>query len=141
MAGIDIRVQVEGIDNVMHKLTRVLATETRAGPMLRLKERLIARLSKYPPPPPASTYVRTGDLGRGWAEGVSVDAMGTNQFADQVSVIMRNPVAYGPFVQGDARQGDPHQAFMHVGRWETTQQALDAETGPFISDLSSEMER
>ena len=136
MAGIDIRLQIDGVDDVMHRLSRALATETRMAPMQRLKDRLIKRLSTYPPPPPDSTYIRTGELGRGWAdEGVSVDAIGTNQFADQVSVTMRNPVEYAPFVQGDPGLGDPHQAFMHVGRWETDQQALDAETGPFLRDL------
>ena len=132
MAGIDIRVQVDGADDLLHRLSRVTANQTRLGPMERLKERIQRRLSTYPPPPPSSTYERTGDLGRGWAdEGVSVDASGTNQFADQVSVEMRNPVDYAPWVQDPERQ-----AFMHRGRWETTQQALDAETGPFLRDLA-----
>lgn len=132
MSGIDVRIQIDGIDELLHRMNRALAAETRAAPMQRLKERLIKRLSTYPSPPAASTYVRTGELGRGWTEeGVSVDASGTNQYADQVSVEMHNPVAYAPWVQDSQRQ-----AYMHRDRWETTQKALDAETGPFMRDLS-----
>lgn len=129
------RIQIDGLDNLMHALSRVLATETRAGPLERLRQRLIARLSKYPPPT-GGDYVRTGDLGRGWASqgAVQVDAIGTNQFADRVSVTLNNTVEYAPWVQGPDTQ-----AAVHRGRWETTQEALDAETGPFVSDLGGEI--
>lgn len=129
------RIQIDGIDQLMHAFSRVLATETRAAPMQRLREKLVARLSKYPPPT-GGDYVRTGDLGRGWAaEGaVQVDATGTNQFADRVSVELSNQVSYAPWVQ------DPEkQARVHQGRWTTTQEALDAETGPFVADLTEEI--
>lgn len=132
MAGINLRTQVDGIDDLLHRLNRVLATETRAGPMERLQKRLADRLSTYPAPT-GGDYVRTGNLGRGWAtEGVQVDASGTNQFADRISVELNNPVDYVSWVQ------DPQmQAGVHRGRWETTDTALAAETGPFMSDLTN----
>lgn len=132
MSGIDVRLQIDGLDDLLHRMTRALAAETRVAPMERLRQRLVERLSKYPPAT-GGDYVRTGDLGRGWAtEGaVVVDAVGTNQFADRVSVELRNEVSYAPWVQ------DPEQqATIHQGRWITTQQALDAEAGPFVSDLT-----
>lgn len=124
------RIQIDGIDGLLHALSRVLATETRTVPMEALKKRLIDRLSKYPPPT-GGDYVRTGDLGRGWLESgaVQVDASGTNQFADRVSVTMDNRVSYAGWVQG------PEQSHVHVGRWETAEQALEAESGPFVGEL------
>jgi hypothetical protein len=136
MAGINLRLQVDGIDDLMHRLSRVLAAETRAAPMERLRKRLAERLQTYPPPT-GGDYVRTGDLGRGWAQegSVEVDATGTNQFADRVSVELKNTVEYAPWVQ------DPEQqAGVHRGRWTTTQAALDAETGPFMSDLTDSLD-
>ncbi len=137
MAGINLRTQVDGIDALMHKLARVMAGDTRAAPMGRLVQRLIGRLQTYPPPTGGS-YERTGDLGRGWAESgaVQADASGTNQFADRVSVTLRNSVEYAGWVQGPDTQ-----AAVHQGRWETTQQALDAETSPFMEDLTAEIDR
>lgn len=126
------RLQIDGVNGLLHALSRVLATETRTGPMTALRERLIKRLSTYPPPT-GGDYERTGELGRGWAQtgAVEVDAAGTNQFADRVSVTLRNRVTYAGWVQ------DPEmQAGIHRGRWVTTQAALDAETGPFVGELS-----
>jgi len=136
MAGINLRVQIDGIDALLHRMNRTLATETRAAPMERLRKRIAERLATYPPPT-GGDYERTGDLGRGWAQegGVQVDASGTNQFADRVSMELRNPVEYAAWVQ------DPEmQAGVHRGRWITTQGAIDAETGPFMSDLQNSIE-
>lgn len=125
------RIQITGVDKLLHAMSRVLAAETRAAPMEALTKRLIERLRRYPPPT-GGDYVRTGALGRGWAQSgaVQVDASGTNQFADRVSVELRNQVPYAGWVQGEREQ-----AFMHRGRWETTQHAVDAETSQFVGEL------
>lgn len=129
------RVQIEGIDKLMHAINRVMAAETRARPLESLRQRLIKRLSTYPPP--TGDYVRTGELGRAWASpgAVQVDASGTNQFADRVSVELRNRTPYAGWVQGPDTQ-----AFMHRGRWETTRQAIDAEAPQMVADLGNEIE-
>lgn len=131
MAG--MRTQVDGMNELLHKLTRVLANETRTVPMEALKQRLIKRLATYPPPG-GGEYERTGDLGRGWAESgaVRVDAGGTNQFADRISVELANRVDYAAWVQGAETQVD--SAREHG--WETTQKALDAETPGFVAELT-----
>src|SRR5947209_4944579 len=130
MAGIQFQHHVEGVDELMQRLHRATSTEVRATAMERLKQRLLERLTKYPPTRPGSTYQRTGNLGRAWRARVT--ASGTNQYASQVGVELTNNVrgpdgrAYGPFVQGDKTQ-----AHMHRGRWTTDQQALDDETPSF----------
>lgn len=127
----DLRLQVDGVNSLLHKMSRVLAAQTRATPMEALVARLTRRLQNYPPAT-GGDYVRTGELGRGWASqgAVQADASGTNQFADRVSVNLRNQVSYAGWVQG------PEQAWMHQGRWETTEHAVDAETGQFVAELS-----
>lgn len=126
------RIQIDGMDGLLHALSRVLATETRSKPMQALRARLVKRLSTYPPPT-GGDYERTGELGRGWARegGVQVDAGGTNQFADRVSITLNNRVPYVGWVQGPETQ-----AAVHQGRWPTTQEAIDAETGPFVSEMT-----
>ncbi len=136
MTGIDLRIQVEGVDELMHGLERTMAAETRAEPMQRLEERVREQLETYPAPPPASTYERTGDLGRGWADGlVETDALGTNQYADQISVSMHNAVEYAEWVQDEE-----HQAAVHQGRWDTVQKVIADQTEPFLVDLAQTIE-
>lgn len=64
-------------------------------------------MAVYPPERPNSTYVRTGDLGRGWRveDGVYLEG--------GYVVTASNAVEYAPWVQGD------DQAWMHKGRWDT----------------------
>lgn len=66
---------------------------------------LVAELTKYPPPPAGSRYVRTFRLRRGWERSTPV----TGGKGFQVI----NAVEYARFVQGDA------QGRAHSGRWET----------------------
>ena len=74
------------------------AALTDAGNELR------APLQRYPPPKP--TYRQTGTLGRGWGEPLIVN---------RLQVILGNNVPYGHWVQGS------DQAWMHKGRWKTTE--------------------
>lgn len=64
--------------------------------------------SLYPPPPPGSTYTRTGALGDGWStEGPS----GAGPTLEAAAV---NSVPYARWVMGE------DQAAIHAGRWRTT---------------------
>ena len=58
----------------------------------------------YPPPPPASKYIRTGALGRSWHRYVK----------PRQAIVQSENVPYAPYVQGT-----PGQAWMHAGRWQT----------------------
>jgi hypothetical protein len=143
MPDINLRVQIEGVDNLLHGFQRVITNIAPA--MVALEKRLIKRLSTYPAPPPNSTYDRTGNLGAAWAEGagaVSVDALGTNLYQDRASIELHNDVTspsgqhYAGWVQ------DPEmQARVHQGRWQTTDKAIDAETGLFLEDVVDAVER
>lgn len=63
-----------------------------------------ADIKTYPSPPAGSRYVRTGTLGRSWAQQVQ-----------RMQAIIGNVTAYAPYVQGATEQ-----AWMHKGRWKTT---------------------
>jgi hypothetical protein len=132
MPDINLRVQVEGVDALLRGFQRVFTNLTPL--MVDLEKRVAEKLQHYPPPPPNSTYERTGDLGRAWA--VSADARGTNLYQDRVSVEMKNDMAYAGWVQGVGTQTQQHQ---RTG-WQTTQQVLDAETPLFLEDLASAIE-
>jgi hypothetical protein len=77
-------------------------------------EHLRGKVAKYPPPPPQSTYRRTGTLGRKWAVKVKM--------APDVVGYLGNNTPYAGYVQDRARQ-----AWMHVGRWPTVQDVVDDE--------------
>ena len=69
-----------------------------------------ADIKRYPAPPPASTYIRTGTLGGSWAKRVNRAAL---------QAVIGSNVAYAPYVQDADRQ-----AWMHKGRWQTAQDVV-----------------
>jgi len=73
-----------------------------------------AKAQRYPPPPPDSSYRRTGTLGRRWA------VTGPTATVSEVKTIVENPTSYGPFVMGETEQ-----AAVHRGRWPTTQRLIE----------------
>lgn len=73
-------------------------------------------LASYPPPPPQSTYVRTGDLGRGWTEANERLVARAN---GSVSLRLTNNVEYASLVQG------PDQTAVHQGTgWRTAEEVM-----------------
>ena len=76
---------------------------TSAADLLR------AEMRKYPPPPPNSTYRRTGTLGKSWAKNV-------HRSSDGWLSIIGTRLKYAPYVQDETRQAEIHQ-----GRWQTIQ--------------------
>ena len=110
-----IKISVEGYDDAVKQLRqapRILSKHLRRA-MDRSVKMLQWEVQRYPPPPPASSYRRTGTLGRKWVS--KVDAKIGN-----VQGILENPVHYAPLVQGDETQ-----AQMHRGRWPTVGQAAE----------------
>ena len=69
---------------------------------------VMAETKRYPPPPPASTYQRTGALGRSWQKKVEPYTSGVRGIVDSQGV------PYAVYVMGA-----PGQAWMHKGRWAT----------------------
>lgn len=80
----------------------------------------------YPPPPPQSTYRRTGTLGR--EIGTEVRPMGSKI----IGLIGTNTV-YAPWVISDEKVGSRGpQAWMHVGRWWTLQGVVHKAWGSVV---------
>jgi hypothetical protein len=94
---------------------------------------LAGRASVYPAPPPGSGYTRTGTLGRRWTGGrPRVEGIGSG-----VRGIVENRTLYGPYVQGPGRQ-----AAVHAGRWQTTEdvvEAHEAEIRQALEDLGDRL--
>jgi hypothetical protein len=136
MSGIDLRVHLDGADDLLHKLDRVIAGETRKGPMDRAEQRIREELKKYPAPPTGSKYQRTYRLREGWDNGlVEANALGTNQYADLISVDLRNTTPYAGYVQDEQNQAE-----IHKDRWKTAQEIVKDETEPFLDDLAHSIE-
>lgn len=95
---------------------------------------LMREMKAYPPPPPNSSYKRTGTLGRSWSrrvEGRGMEVTGTVGSNG-------NMAPYNRYVQ----DGE-YQAQMHQGRWTTIQDAAernqDAIQGFFESRIAAEL--
>lgn len=71
----------------------------------------IRRLSAYPAQRSGQRYVRTGKLKRGWTQTDRRFVVAGNTRR----AVLRNPVPYARFVQGD------RIAWMHRGRWATVE--------------------
>lgn len=89
--------------------TAALTRELRAA-QLEARRRIVTDLRTYPPPPPGSTYQRTGNLGRGWA---AADAA---PVTNDARLVIENAVDYADEVQG------ANQAQVHRGRWATVEE-------------------
>ncbi len=98
------------------------------GPLDRGAFRVEGGMKVYPPAPPASTYVRTGTLGRRWTTKPIREA-------GAVGREVGNNTDYGPFVQSDELQ-----ATVHRGRWQTDAQVLRRETPAILRDVDTTLE-
>lgn len=123
----EVRLEVEGAKELIRLLKQfpdVVKKEIR-GVMDKGLLLMQADAADYPPPPPGSTYRRTGTLGRLWTSA-------QHRFSVKGDVLegrVGNATPYGPYVQSEARQ-----AAVHQGRWKTVEQIMrDAE--PEINEL------
>ena len=106
-------VRVAGLDNVIGVLKKAPAELQKYGKVARDKalDALRQRAETYPRKRVGQLYKRTGTLGRGWAEKRDSDFGGS----------VYNAVKYAPYVQGTPGTDNPSQAWMHKGRWASTQ--------------------
>lgn len=107
---------LERLRNALNKQVAVDAS-AMIDEIERLLMDLAGHAAEYPPPPSGSGYVRTRTLGRLWHQArPQISAQG--QILD---ARIGNATSYGPYVQDPDRQ-----AWMHQGRWQTTDDVVEA---------------
>jgi len=67
----------------------------------------------YPPPPPSSSYIRTGTLGRSIGLGGRADIYEVKRIGGGYEARLGTRLEYAPYVIGE------QQAGVHSGRWWT----------------------
>jgi hypothetical protein len=122
------RAQLHGVEAVQRKYDhapKVLGEEIGEA-VAEVSEAAREMLMEYPAPPAGSTYERTFELKRGWAEARAFGRGTGGQFsvgAGTQMVTLTNAVEYVPLVQGD------RQARVHQGRWQTIRD-VEGKVGP-----------
>lgn len=102
-------VEVRGLRQLQRNFARsrkIVEVEMRRG-LEMIVRKIQAEAARYPPPPPASTYRRTGTLGRsivGEVKGLGREMRG----------IVGSSIPYAQYVISEKKQ-----AWMHRGRWQT----------------------
>ena len=102
-------ITVEGLDALIRRMDEAPTLVRRlAGDAIEKSVHVIHReVAKYPPPPPGSTYRRTGTLGRSFTTRVN-----RRKFFGEVGTRLE----YAGYVIGE------RQAAVHKGRWTTVEQ-------------------
>lgn len=111
---ITLSYKITGADAILRMLDGI-RLDAIEGDVASLLDEIAADAANYPPP--VGSYVRTGDLGRGWTDSTPL----LESDATSLLAVLTNSVPYGPLVQGAEDQAKVHQ-----GRWRTTDQIVDA---------------
>lgn len=119
-------IELQGYEPLVRQLGSLAAFEQLRPPMVRSLARVERRLQTYPPPPPDSTYQRTGLLGRTWTDNDPALVVSPSEMRGVVG----NKTGYARYVQGDE-----DQAAVHRGRWMTDAGAIDAEEDAIRRDF------
>lgn len=113
-------IKLEGVPAASSKLDSLDdISDILRKPMDRALFKLANVMSVYPPPPPGSTYRRTGTYGRRWTTATREIATST---AKRIEGRIGNNTSYGPRV--GSKQ---FQAPVHRDRWTTDEEAATQE--------------
>jgi len=126
-----VTVEIEGLDELIGRLGKAPTLVRKlAGDAMEKSVAVVHRkLATYPSPPPASTYRRTGTLGRSITTKVE-----RSKFTGEVGTNLR----YAPYVIG------AEQAAMHRGRWQTVTsvaEELKPQIEGFFREANEELAR
>ena len=118
-------IEILGLDELQHKLGRLGAISTLKPPMNKAVHRIHAETQTYPPPPKGSTYRRkhAGGLAGSWVAR-------TEQKRQTLVGVVGASISYAPYVMGPKRQ-----AWMHKGRWPTTDDIVDKQKHNIVNDF------
>jgi hypothetical protein len=105
-----VDIDIRGLEDVVNGLSKLDGRMRRTMGLIAkgVGFEIKNELQVYPPPPPNSSYRRTGTLGRTW----HVKRQGSN-------AVVGNPTPYAPYVQSESQQ-----AWMHEGRWQTDKDVI-----------------
>jgi hypothetical protein len=123
-------ISITGLEQLYKKMGNVGATKILEPPMQRAVLRVQRTLQHYPPPPPRSTYVRTGTLGRRWLTRVKRAGNG-------VEGRVGTNVRYAPFVQSRVFQTGQHR---RTG-WTTDAESVRVNEGAIVDDFHNAVRR
>lgn len=100
-------------------------------------QKIITALQMYPPPPSGSKYVRTYQLRDGWLDPAGFNSSYVGGFDFDFNI--KNATPYAGFVQGGIND-DPSQAWMHKGRWQTTDDVVQQFDGPLGQEAEKQLQ-
>ena len=123
-------ITITGVDALIAKLGKAAAIKTLRPPMKKWVGKLKDEMQDYPPPPPASTYIRTGRLGREWTKKVTTQQNGLT------GIVSNYKTPYGIWVQSQR-----FQVAIHRGRWQTDQSTVDKNRPAIVGDFQKAIDR
>jgi hypothetical protein len=133
----DLSISITGVDRLVRNLGLATAQAVLTPPTERATTRLKDDLKEYPPPPPGSGYVRTGDLGRGWkSRRPRATATGLTGEVYNAVRSRRTRKPYAMFVQ---KAGE--QAAIHRGRWQTDADVVAANRRDIEQDFARAIDK
>lgn len=118
----DYDVEIKGIDEAIAKYGRFDAGRLLHPVVMSHLEEMQGELAEYPAPPPGSTYVRTGTLGRLWV-------INGSQWTG-LRWYLRNATPYVRLVEDKDEQRDVHR---RTG-WPTWQSVVARHEGPLAAE-------
>ena len=114
-------------DKELERKLRKLNPRQLEAALLAAGKTVESEMKEYPPPPPASTYVRTYNLRDSW---------NVKPQRRDFSVIVENTAEYAPYVQGDKLQ-----ASIHRGRWKTLKKTAESKKDEIVNKLKKQVDR
>ena len=131
-------ITITGMDEVIAKLRKLDNLEPVLRPVLFKSQRDIQKaLKKYPPPPPASRYVRTFKLRGSWQ--IAPIQFNKNNARARIYSDGSARTRYGQYERWvmDANQ----QARIHRGRWHTTKSVEEDFTDDVVRDIKKALDK
>lgn len=120
--------EIIGDKELLATLDELIKPSAMRPAMERAGARIRTEMAKYPPPPPNSTYRRTGKLGRSWTHRTRANLI-------TATALIGNNTPYAPEVQGEGYQTEVHQ-----GRWQTDLQVLTANTDYIVEEVAAQID-
>ncbi|MCP4099154.1 MAG: hypothetical protein GY748_23270 [Planctomycetaceae bacterium] len=120
-------IEISGLDELEKKLGRLESIEILKKPMTKSVLMVYGETQTYPPKPKDSNYRRkhSGGLAGSWITDVKVRAK-------TLIGVLGSRISYGPYVMSPRKQ-----AWMHKGRWLTTDDILEKRRGDIVGDFEA----